>query len=77
MGFSVGRCSFDGNIPSSNTSYGTVRVLHNGTVKITGSSGIKRVWTGTGNVYVIFGRPEDVGKHEFRVTGDVETCNAF
>ena len=77
MGFSVGRCSFDGHRPSSNSSYGTVTVIHNGTVKITGSSGIKSVWTGTGDVYVIFGRSEDVGKHEFRVTGTVQTCNSF
>lgn len=77
MGFSIGKCSFDGIRPSNTSSYGTVTVIHNGTVKTTGSSGIRTVWEGTGDIYVIFGRFDDIGKHEFRVRGEVHTCNSF
>jgi hypothetical protein len=77
MGYSVGRCSFKGTRPSRGTTRGGIQVLHNGTVKITKIRGGVNVWTGSGDVAVIYTNSREVGKHLFEVTGSVQECNRF
>ena len=72
MGMSIGGIRFEGNRPSNCTSYGGMQVYHNGSVKKTGSRGGKSVWTGSGDVWVIF-PSNQVGKHIFEVSGTVQT----
>lgn len=77
MGFTVGKCKFEGTPPKQSTSHGRVVVYHNGTVRITGTSGSKSVWSGSGDIFVIFRSGGEIGKHEFKVTGKVQICNDF
>ena len=72
MGYSVGKCIFNGTRPSQGTSRGRIYVLHNGTVKTTQTRGGVNVWTGSGDVAVIYKDRREVGKHLFEVTGSVQ-----
>ena len=51
--------------------------MHNGSVKITTIRGGVNVWTGNGDVWVIYKNSREVGKHVFEVSGTVQTCNSF
>ena len=77
FGFSIGKCSFKGNKPSHGSTRDRLYVLHNRTVKITQTRGGFSVWTGNGDVAVIYKCPSEVGNHIFEVTGSVQQCNAF
>lgn len=77
MGYSIGKCSFSGTRPSQGTTRGGINVLHNGTVKITQTRGGVNVWTGSGDVAVIYNNRSEVGKHLFEVSGNVQQCNNF
>lgn len=77
MGYSIGRCSFSGTKPSQGTNIGGLYVLHNGTVKITSHRGTLQVWTGSGDVVVIYRNRMEVGKHLFEITGNVQECHDF
>jgi len=77
MGYSIGKCSFNGTRPSQGTTRGGIQVLHNGTVKITQTRGGVNVWTGSGDVAVIYKNRSEVGKHLFEVSGTVQQCNDF
>ena len=77
MGYSVGKCNFSGTRPSQGTTRGRINVLHNGTVKITGTRGGINIWTGNGDVAVIYKDRSEVGKHLFEVSGTVQQCNDF
>ncbi len=50
----IGRCTFEGKQPKTIVSIGGVKIYHNGTMKCTGTSGGVNVWTGNGDVWVIF-----------------------
>lgn len=77
MGTIIGKCRFDGNRPSKATHRGGLEVMHNGSVKITTIRGGVNVWTGNGDVWVIYKNSREVGKHVFEVSGTVQTCNSF
>ena len=77
MGMYIGKCYFDGDEPSKCFSFGTVTIYHNGTVNKTASRGDVNIWEGSGDVWVILGRPQDVGKNEFKVSGRVQIQHSF
>jgi hypothetical protein len=54
-----------------------MQYYHNGKVRRTRIEGGKDVYTGDGDVWVIFKSPEVARKTIFRVTGNVQTCNDF
>ena len=74
MGESIGKCKFEGSRPSRGTNYGGLQVYHNDGVKITSSRGGKKVWTGNGDVWVVYNNKRDVGNHIFEVSGKVQEC---
>ena len=51
-----------------------MQYYHNGNVRRTKIEGGKDVYTGDGDVWVIFKSPEVARKTLFRVTGNVQTC---
>ena len=74
MGWSYGVCSFKMSRPSRSILSGGITVYHNGSVKITGTIGVKKVWSGNGDVCVVYTQKRDIGKHIFKVSGEVEEC---
>ncbi|MBC8147998.1 MAG: hypothetical protein H8E98_08460 [Bacteroidetes bacterium] len=74
MGHIIGKCRFEGNKPSKSFSYGSLQIYHNGTVKRTGTSGSKNVWSGSGDIWVIYKKKSDVGNQIFKVSGKVQEC---
>lgn len=77
MGYNVGKCNFSGKRPSHKTIRGGIEVLHNGTVKITSIRGGKNIWTGSGDIAVVYKVNREVGKHLFEVSGIVQECNYY
>ena len=77
MGYIIGRCTFSGTRPSQGTIRGGLEIMHNGGVKITSIRGGVNVWTGSGDVWVIYRSSREIGKHVFEVSGSVQTCNDF
>ena len=73
-GWSKGSCSFKGSTPSHSFSYGSLVIYHNGTVKKTGTSGSKNVWSGSGDICVIYRKKSDIGKQIFKTNGNVQQC---
>ena len=74
---SIGKCKFSGQKPKSSNIVGRMQYYHNGKVRRTRIEGGKDVYTGDGDVWVIFKSPEVARKTIFRVTGNVQTCNDF
>jgi hypothetical protein len=70
----IGRCTFEGKQPTTIVSTGSVTIYHNGTMKCTGTSGGVNVWTGNGDVWVIFSDSKDISKFKFITNGKVQTC---
>jgi hypothetical protein len=73
---SIGRCSFWGSRPAGGSrQVGNVEIF--GNVRQSGSRGNVTIWSGSGDIWVIYRDPRDVGRHQFRVSGNVQTCNNF
>ena len=76
-GMNIGKCKFIGKKPSSSNIAGLMQYYHNGNVKRTKIEGGKDVYTGIGDVWVIFKSREVAEKTVFRVTGNVQICNDY
>lgn len=74
MGATIGKCRFTGNRPPKCTNYGTLQIYHSSDFKKSGTSGGKNVWSGSGDVWVIYKSKRDVGKQIFKVSGKVQEC---
>jgi len=77
MGTSIGRCRFEGSQPRNCSHSGNITYYHGGDVRRTQTSGSKNIYTGTGDVWVIFRAREDAANTVFRVTGNVQTCHDY
>lgn len=73
----IGTCKFVGKQPRSSNVVGRMQYYHDGSVKRTKMEGNKDVYTGNGDVWVIFKSREAAAKAVFRVTGNVQICNDF
>jgi len=73
MGMLIGGCRFEGSKPSNCTNFGGTQIYHNGSVKKTQIRGGKSVWTGSGDVWVIY-KKGDSGKHIFEISGKLQEC---
>lgn len=73
-GHNIGKCKFNGKKPKTSNIVGRMQYYHNGNVRRTKIEGGKDVYTGDGDVWVIFKSPEVARKTLFRVTGNVQTC---
>ena len=76
-GMSIGRCKFVGKKPGNGNIVGRMEYYHSGNVKRTKIEGGKNIYTGDGDVWVIFKSREAAEKTVFRVTGNVQTCNDY
>ena len=74
VGWSYGSCSFDGKRPSKSFSFGSLQIYHNGSVKKTGTRGTKQIWSGDGDVCVVYIRKQDIGNQIFKINGSVQEC---
>ena len=70
----IGSCTFKGKKPTKINVVGNMEIYHNGSVKNTQVSGGKNIWTGDGDVWVIFKSNEASRKNEFRIDGKVQEC---
>jgi hypothetical protein len=71
---SIGRCTFEGKQPTTIVSTGTLTIYHNGSMKRTGTNGGVNIWSGNGDVWVIFSDSKDISKFKFITNGKVQTC---
>ena len=72
---SIGRCFFYGNMPSSGTSIGGMKVYHNGTGRITGSRGSQQIYkVDGGDIWVIYSQQSQKERYVF-LGGSLQTCD--
>ena len=74
MGWSKGPCSFDGSYMSKAINHGGMQIYYNGSVRSTGTSGGKQIWSGDGDICVVYSQKSQIGKHIFKVSGTVQEC---
>ena len=74
MTTSIGKCRFEGSKPSRGLNSGGLQIYHNGSVRKTGIRGGKNVWSGSGDVWVIYNNRRDVGNQIFEISGKVQEC---
>ena len=55
-------------------SSGGMQIYYNGSVKNTGSSGGKNIWSGDGDICVVYNKKNQIGNQIFRVSGKVQDC---
>ena len=73
----IGNCKFYGDKPSREISIGGMRVMHNGTGRVTRTVGKKRFFeTKGGNIWVIFSKRSQMEEYVF-LGGSVQTCTAY
>ena len=74
MGWSKGPCRFDGSSMSKAINYGGMQIYYNGSVKKTGTSGSKNIWSGDGDICVVYSQKNQIGNQIFKVSGKVQEC---
>jgi hypothetical protein len=73
----IGSCKFVGDRPQRQAQIGSLVYYHNGSVKKTKYEGGKDIYTGSGDVWVIFKSRQLVDKTLFRVQGQVQVCHDY
>ena len=73
----IGSCKFLGQQPKLSAIVGQMTYYHNGTVKRTRYEGQKDIYTGSGEVWVIFKSRAMADKTVFRVQGQVQVCHDY
>jgi len=73
----IGNCKFYGDKPSREVSIGGMRVMHNGTGRVTRTVGKKRFFeTKGGSIWVIFSKRSEMQEYVF-LGGSVQTCTSY
>lgn len=74
----IGRARFTGEQPPQCTNYGGMQIFHNGSLRKSYISDGVTYWEASGNVWVLYNRAEQVGKHKFTVkNGSLQEQSAF
>jgi hypothetical protein len=73
----IGSCKFLGQQPKLSAIIGQMTYFHNGTVKRTRYEGQKDIYTGSGDVWVIYKSRTMADKTVFRVQGQVQVCHDY
>ncbi len=77
ISFGKNICRYRGNLPRSISSYSAMDIYHNEPIRITGTESGVNIWKGTGDVLVVFAKPEQERQNTFLVNGFLQTCRKY
>ena len=73
--WSVGSCRFEGSSINTSTKFGSeITIYYKGNIRNSGTSGSKKVWTGSGDICVVYHKKSAIGQHIFKVNGTIQEC---
>ena len=74
VNWNYGNCYFKGTRPSKRVDHGSMQIYHNGSVKRTATRGGKNVWSGDGDICVVYIRKEQIDNQIFETDGSLQEC---
>ena len=72
--WNYGNCHFKGPRLQKSFSHGSMQIYYNGSVKRTATRGGKNVWSGDGDICVVYIRAEQIGNQIFESFDSVQEC---
>lgn len=73
--WSFGSCQFKGNSMNTSTKFGgEITIYYKGNIRNSGLIGGKKVWTGSGDICVVYHKKSAIDQHIFKVNGSVQEC---